>query len=39
MSAWAAEPLEGFPDSIKHGQVIPITQDQYDTIVARYTFV
>ncbi|KAF7189318.1 hypothetical protein HII31_09296 [Pseudocercospora fuligena] len=36
MQAWEAQSLEAFPDSIKHGQVYPVTQAQHDAIAAKY---
>lgn len=39
MQAWQAQSLEGFPDSIKHGQVYAVNQAQYDAIVAKYPAV
>lgn len=39
MHAWKAQSLDGFPKSIKHGSVIPVTQVQYDALVERYGFV
>ena len=36
MQAWQASDLTGFPQSVKHGKVLAVTQAQYDTISAGY---
>ncbi|PNS14350.1 hypothetical protein CAC42_6863 [Sphaceloma murrayae] len=36
MAAWQRVPLQGFPTSVKHGVVVPVTQGQYDGILSRY---
>lgn len=34
--AWTLASTDGFPSGLKHGSVTPLTQEEYDALVAKY---